>query len=146
MILQASIYDVKRRPPEQQMALFGIRVLVTRRWLRGVSKSDVDMWLPDAGPSVQLLADYRASEIAGDEFLVRYEQEQLQQQQCRIVRYEGGERVADTVEQLSPLAWLKLLEERHGIIAVLCWEPETELCHRHRLLELMSNVMNARFV
>ena len=74
----------------------------------------------DAGPSAQLLADYRAGRISGDAFLARYEQEQRQQQQCRIVRYEGGERIANAVEALSPLAWLKLLGERHGIVTVLC--------------------------
>lgn len=137
MILQASIYDVKRR---QARATSSLRHACPRdeaASLRGVRRSDSAVWLPDAGPSVQLLADYRAG-TPGDAFLARYEHEQMQQPQCRIVRYEDGERVADTVEALSPLAWLRLLEKQHGIITVMCWEPEPHLCHRHRLVELLK--------
>jgi uncharacterized protein YeaO (DUF488 family) len=63
-ILQASIYDLKKLSPTDR-ASYGLRVLTTRYWLRGVGKRDLDYWIPDAGPSKWLLAALRARPLRG---------------------------------------------------------------------------------
>lgn len=137
-ILQARVYDLKKLTPLDRSA-YGLRILTTRRWIQGVSKYDLDIWLPDAAPSLQLLCEYRAGYIAGDAFLARYEQEQYQQCSCRVVRYEDGKRIAEhLVEPLSPIAYLKHIETIYGTLTVMCWEKEPATCHRHRLWRLLQ--------
>lgn len=63
-IVTGSIY----RPPDVAHR----RLLVMRRWPRGVAKSRVDEWLPDLGPSVDLLTGYREGTVEWDAFETAY--------------------------------------------------------------------------
>jgi len=40
----------------------GFRLLVTRYWVRGLRKADIDLWLPALAPSKPLLGDYWAAQ------------------------------------------------------------------------------------
>jgi len=136
VIRQASIYSLKQLPPCDRAA-YGQRVLTTRFWLRGVSRQDVDYWLPDAGPSAHLLRALRSGQVSPETALVRYEDEQRYQRACRVVHYEEGQCTCDQVVAYSPLHVLRQLEREHGTITLLCWEPEPSPCHRHRLRALL---------
>ena len=59
MIQEASIAALKKLPREEH-ATYGRRILVMRRWPRGLSWHDIDLWLPSAGPSEELLAAWQA--------------------------------------------------------------------------------------
>ena len=63
-IVTGSIYD----PPDVAQR----RLLVMRRWPRGVAKSRVDEWLPDLAPSVDLLTRYREGAVEWDVFETAY--------------------------------------------------------------------------
>jgi uncharacterized protein YeaO (DUF488 family) len=65
------------RPPEVDRP----RVLVMRRWPRGVAKTRVDEWLRELGPSAELLDRYRqgAGEIEWPEFEAAYLDEVAEQ-------------------------------------------------------------------
>jgi len=136
--VQASIFALKKLPPAEQQATYGLRVLTTRFWLRAAGKRDIDIWMPDAGPSRDLLAAMRAGQLSDAEFLTRYEEEQRQATHCHIVCYVAGERVATRTLSCSPLAYLLQLGKRYGRVTILCWEAEPLLCHRHRLLEVLQ--------
>ena len=62
--MTGSIY----RPPDVAQR----RLLVMRRWPRGVAKSRVDEWLPDLAPSVELLARYREGAVEWEAFETAY--------------------------------------------------------------------------
>ena len=64
---QASVYDVIRMNKQEADAL-GLRVLVMRVWPRGVGWEHIDLWLPDAGPSLVLLHTYKRDEMDWDTF------------------------------------------------------------------------------
>src|ERR1700676_4462940 len=70
---QASIFDV-RAMSEAERASLGYLVLVMRRWPQGFSWEalDLQLWLPDAGPSPELLKAYQAKQIDWEEFAQRY--------------------------------------------------------------------------
>ena len=104
-----SIYN----PPQT-----GWRVLVMRRWPRGVRKDRVDEWFPDAAPSLSLLKTYYDSELDFYEFARRYEVE---------VRESDG-----------VLDHLRDLERDHGTVVLLCWERPPRRCHREVLVRLLS--------
>ncbi len=55
----------------------GFRVLVDRLWPRGISKSDaqLDLWLPDLGPSTTLRQWFNHDPLRWAEFLRRYHAE-----------------------------------------------------------------------
>ena len=115
MFRHASIYD----PPGSDAT--GLRVLIMRRWPRGVRREHVDAWLKDAAPSLELLAAYQHGGLAWDEFAAQYREE--------IV----GQRPAVLDE-------LRRLEREHGLVTLLCHErmPPNEHCHRLILMELLE--------
>lgn len=138
MIAEARVSTIKKMSFPQRHEL-GLRVLIMRTWPRGVSRSDVNVWLPDAGPSKALLQVYRDGSLSWSEFEKCYRAEQSAQSTCRIVRYEHGTKISDKVVRLSPMNVLRELEREHGKISVMCWE-DSECCHRHILVEDLSKV------
>lgn len=115
----------------------GVRVLVMRRWPRGLSREAIDIWLPDAGPSFELLSYYRAGLVSWEEFLTRYTEEQQETiiEGRLVVYFPGQDRlempyIARPVEVLACLA-------RHlpQPLVLLCWE--WDLCHRFTLENLV---------
>lgn len=137
MIREACTTDVRKMASDAQ-AMLGTRILVMRRWPRGLSKHDVDVWLPDAGPSLDLLKRYRAKEIDWSQFEQEYRREQEAQKLCRVVQYANGDRVSDEIVNTSPLKTLhKWCLTRD--IAVMCWENHTQ-CHRYILLAMLQEV------
>jgi uncharacterized protein YeaO (DUF488 family) len=134
MITEASVYAVKKMTPEAQQSL-GLRVLIMRRWPRGIARQTVNVWLPDAGPSVELLSAYNDGCVEWDEFEARYRQEQEALTSCRVVTYAGESIVSDTCEQLPPMQVLRALERQYGTVTVMCREPEGQHCHRHIVVQ-----------
>lgn len=116
----------------------GLRVLVMRKWprMRGFTKNSVDLWLPDAGPSLSLLESYRKGDIAWLTFAERYKEEQRSATSCRVVEYSEGVKVRDEVLQRSPLAHLRAMEWAFEDVTVICWENTDTECHRHLLVAL----------
>ena len=113
MIRHASIYE-----PETDDE--GWRVLVMRRWPRGVRRSRVDAWIKGAAPSNELLNAYHHEGVAWDEFERRY-----------CAEMKGRPEVLEQLRQL---------EREHGTITLLCYEriPPYEHCHREVLAQLLA--------
>jgi uncharacterized protein YeaO (DUF488 family) len=135
MIREACTTDVRQMARDEQTQL-GTRVLVMRRWPRGLSRHDVDVWLPDAGPSLDLLQRYRAKEIDWSQFEQEYRREQCEQKTCRVVWYSDGERTSDETVAFSPLKTLSKWSLARNI-AVMCWENH-EQCHRYIILDMLG--------
>jgi uncharacterized protein YeaO (DUF488 family) len=135
---QASIHDV-RAMSESARAGLGHLVLVMRRWPQGFSWEALDLrlWLPDAGPSSELLKDYQAQRIDWEEFARRYRVDQLTSWRragyYKVGKGEEGRRAS----QASPLQQLAELRRRHGLVTILCHEREGH-CHRYVLQELVN--------
>jgi uncharacterized protein YeaO (DUF488 family) len=136
MLKEARVFDVRSMPDREPL---GLKVLVMRAWPRGISRECVDVWMPDAGPSDALLAEYRAGLVSWAEFTDRYKAEQEAQQDCRIVRYDGDSKVSDHVVSCSPVAVLQVFEDMHDVVTVMCWE-DSECCHRFILPGLVRGV------
>ena len=119
MIKTKSVYHDPQEPPD------GFRVLVMRYWPRGVSKSQVDLWLRDLGPDAALLDSYRKGRTDWETFSARYR-----------------EQVTGSQESQSRLAEVERLEETHGTVTLLCHEnlaaPDAR-CHRVILKEVLDS-------
>jgi uncharacterized protein YeaO (DUF488 family) len=127
------VYVAKRMDSQARRAL-GLRVLTMRLWPRGIMKSEIDIWLPDAGPSATLLAESRSGMITWEEFVTRYQAEQDRQTACRVVTYEAGLVHSDERREQAPEEVLRELEFHHGVVTVMCWEGKGKNCHRYILL------------
>jgi uncharacterized protein YeaO (DUF488 family) len=92
-----------------------------RRWPRGIRRDRVDLWLKEAGPSLDLLQDYNRAELDWPEFERRYRAEMLQ-------------------ERPYVLQQLSTLEREHGVVTLYCHEriPPHAHCHRHVLVDLLQ--------
>jgi uncharacterized protein YeaO (DUF488 family) len=117
-VADASIYDPE--PPQ------GWRVLVMRYWPRGVRKERVDLWLPAAAPSRDLLRRYTHEGLSWDDFEAAYRAEM----QAR----------PEVIERLQQL------EQQHGTLVLLCHEriPPQPHCHRRALRELIEHYVELR--
>ena len=104
-------------PPEDPFP----RLLVMRRWPRGIAKGAVDQWEPALGPSDALLDAYRAGEVAWDEYAARY-------------RDEVGERP-------HLVDWAARMAATTGV-TLLCGSHPDEECHRSLLAALIRERLN----
>lgn len=140
---QASITDV-RTMPEADRARLGYLVLVMRKWPRGFTWEALGLrlWLPDAGPSSQLLRALQQKQIGWEEFVARYRAEQLgtwrEAGYYKVGKGDGGRREST----MSPLQHLQVLRRQHGLVTVLCHERQGN-CHRYTLVQLASETEHA---
>lgn len=95
----------------------GYRLLVMRRWPRGISKDKVDAWEKELAPSTGLLAHWNKRQISFQEFKGRYMEE-----------------IKDKKELLG-----RLVEKAEkDTVTLLCWEAEEKQCHRGILREYLE--------
>ena len=97
----------------------GIRILVMRRWPRGISKekAKVDRWIKELGPSNELLSEWNKSKINFAEYKTRYLKEmQMQTQKIRELAEVAGK----------------------NTLTLLCHEKSDAECHRRLLKELIE--------
>jgi uncharacterized protein YeaO (DUF488 family) len=96
----------------------GHRLLIMRRWPRGIKKTAVDSWEPDLGPSLPLLTDYRKGKIDWPALAERYRQE-----------------MAGRPEALAKAASLA----KAGDVTLLCSCQDEKRCHRTLLKEMLES-------
>ena len=96
----------------------GHRLLIMRRWPRGIKKTAVDSWEPDLGPSLPLLNDYRKGKIDRSALAQRYRRE-----------------MAGRPETLAkPTALAKASD-----LTLLCSCQDETRCHRTLLKEILES-------
>jgi len=107
------VYDPRsRRAPQADY-----RLLVMRRWPRGVRKDAIDEWQKELAPSLSLLQSYRAGRLTWPEFTRRYRAEMRQKKD-----------LLDSVRKLS----------RRRTVTLLCGCEEESRCHRGLLKKLLE--------
>ena len=113
MILTKSIYET---PSEND----GTRILVMRKWPRGISWDIMFSWAKNLSPCNGLLSDWKKELITWMEYEIRFINEmKLQKSNVRLLakRSQSGE-----------------------TITLLCSERENDpYCHRHILKRLIDN-------
>lgn len=97
----------------------GYRLLVMRRWPRGVRKDSVDEWDKELGTPDDLIDDWKAGEVEWPDFRKRY-RKAMKDQKARI--RELAERAGDET------------------ITLLCGCKDEKRCHRSLLKEMVESV------
>jgi uncharacterized protein YeaO (DUF488 family) len=105
-------------PPEEPYP----RVLVMRRWPRGIPKGAVDQWEPDLGPSVALLNAYHAGDVSWREFAEDYR--------------------AEALARPTLLDWVARMATGTGV-TLLCGSHPDEECHRSLLATILRDRLGA---
>lgn len=95
----------------------GLRLLVMRRWPRGIATGQVDGWDKELAPSLALLEEWRAERLSWDEFARRY-------------RDEMSSKAAAIVELAR--------RAQEGNVTLLCGCRDEARCHRSLLKELVE--------
>jgi uncharacterized protein YeaO (DUF488 family) len=137
MFKVASIYALKRLS-EQERSAYGLRVLIMRSWPRGITKSDVDLWIPSAAPSAELLAAHCTGRMTWHDFTIIYRTSQIMAKSCRVLTYQSLDQPQVQIHEHRALDHLHILEREQKTVTLLCWEPEAP-CHRFLLQELLEN-------
>ena len=112
MIRLKRVYE----PREEQD---GFRVLVMRRWPRGIRKERIDLWLKDLGADLELLRDWKAGRVTWPERRRRY--------------LDGLQHPAAAAQ----LAELRRLAERQTLTLMCACKDEGE-CHRSLLRDVLT--------
>jgi len=97
----------------------GYRLLVMRRWPRGIRKQAVDAWERELAPSEPLRVAFLREGMPWEEYARRYIQE-----------------VSPKVELLAQVA----RRAREGTVTLLCWCKDEAHCHRSLLRGLVEGV------
>ncbi|HEX5222111.1 MAG TPA: DUF488 family protein [Verrucomicrobiae bacterium] len=111
----------------------GLRILAARFRGRGLPTSHYDVWMPNLGPSEQLLKSILSEKITWSEFGQRYRKE----------LFEGGsiDQKNHTIKNHGQKFTLRLLQKlaENGTITLLCHCAEAEQhCHRHLLQKVLA--------
>ena len=140
-IHEACVFTVQRLT-EHERASLGCLILAMRKRMRYLKSEIIQIWLPDAGPSEQLLstvqetkkrlladstraksASFRRARLTDEclaeweqfwfsEFAPQYRCELHGRKTCRVVAYGPGKKRSDTIYPLSPIDYILSLE--HG--------------------------------
>lgn len=110
MVKIKSIYDGKNSSD-------GTRILIMRKWPRGIKKDKIDEWDKSYAPSEKLLADWNNNRISFKEFKRHY----IQEMKMSI----------DKINELSQ-------RTKTETLTLLCHEKDDEHCHRKMLKELVE--------
>ena len=97
----------------------GVRVLATRYWPRGISKSAVDRYVRDLSPSRELLSQYRSDQLDWPRFRHQF----LAEMQSETALGE--------IHALARLA-------RSETVTLMCVCKDEDRCHRSILRELIA--------
>jgi len=117
-----------------------VRMLVMRRYPRGLASAKIDLWIPDAGPSAALLERYRQKEIDWETFSAAYQDEQQAATGGRVRFYNEDLRQAahDLHITVAPVAWIRnYAKVSTRSVLLLCWERDGH-CHRKVLKDLIE--------
>ena len=106
-----------KRVYEPRSAEDGYRLLIMRKWPRGIRREAVDAWDKELGPSLELLAGFRLGRISWPDYVERYTAE---------MRRKPG-----LVHALADRA-------RKETVTLLCGCPEEKRCHRSVLKRLVE--------
>jgi uncharacterized protein YeaO (DUF488 family) len=98
----------------------GLRVLVMRRWPRGIRKERIDLWLKELGADLGLLSDWKAGRVTWPE---------------RRQRYLDGLAVPAAAAQLDQL---RDIAARQTVTLICACKDEDE-CHRSLLRDVLES-------
>jgi uncharacterized protein YeaO (DUF488 family) len=99
----------------------GRRILATRYWPRGVSKSAVDEYTTKVSPSRELLREFKHEGLSWEQY---------------VPRYLGEMKEPEAVTEIERLA--KLAES--GRITLMCICEDEKRCHRSLLRDLILSL------
>jgi uncharacterized protein YeaO (DUF488 family) len=127
MIKTKSVYS----PVEKRRD--GLRILAARVRGRALPAERYDVWMPNLGPSEELLLEARSEKIPWAEFARRYRDE----------LFEGGsiDERNKNIKNHGQKFTLRLLQElgRRGDITLMCHcDEDQQHCHRHELKNILK--------
>ncbi len=94
----------------------GLRILVDRLWPRGIrrSTSNIDLWIKDVAPSMELRKWYSHEEKKWPEFEKKYKEE--------LKENKGFDKILDIVEKTDPVTLLYSTSDKEHNNAVVLWK------------------------
>jgi len=110
----------------------GLRILVTRFRGRGLAGSRYDVWMPNLGPSEQLLGSFQNRRLSWARFSRQYRKELFLDGpidlRSRTIKNHGQKFTLRLLKQLA----------RQRPVTLMCHYAEDQLqCHRHVLRKLI---------
>lgn len=112
----------------------GLRILVTRFRGRGMAKTRYDLWLPNLGPTEQLLRNFLAEEISWLEFSRAYKR-----QLWASAEVDEENKTIKNHGQKGMLRMIKYLARRQPVTLLCHCHEDASQCHRFLLDEVIRS-------
>jgi uncharacterized protein YeaO (DUF488 family) len=119
----------------------GMRIIIMRRYPRGVSRSRAHAWVPALAPSLPLVHWYHEQLKSMEAQWKRRDPARYQHEIGRFWKIYSGRYRREMHEQRHLIAFLASLQRGFGLpFTLLCACPDYRICHRSLLAELISAV------
>lgn len=112
----------------------GLRILATRYVPRTCRRTRYDVWMPNLGPSEQLLKSFRAGRVKWEEFAERYEEELFQPPPLD----RNNPRIKNHGQKFTLRLIKKLAAQRPLTLMCDCADDEPH-CHLRRLEKILRS-------
>ncbi|MGH8657553.1 MAG: DUF488 domain-containing protein [Gammaproteobacteria bacterium] len=131
----------KKTVYEAPAAEDGMRLIVMRRYPRGVSKSKVHAWVPALAPSLLLVHWYHEQLKAIEAQWKRSDPGRHEQEIARFWKIYSGRYCREMKEQRHLIAFFASLHRDFNLpFTLLCACPDYRICHRSLLAQLIAAV------
>ena len=111
----------------------GLRLLVSRFLGHGLSRERYDVWMPNLGPSEQLLRSFQSGAVTWAKFGALYKQE--------LFEDSAVDERNSTIKNHGQKFTLRLLQKLAGeqTVTLLCHcQEDTDRCHRFLLQRILE--------
>ena len=109
----------------------GCRLIIMRRYPRGVSKSRVHAWLPQLAPSLPLVHWYHETKAAIESKWFKANPERFVTELARFWATYSRRYLGEMKQQRTFIEFLATLERRFGLtLTLLCVCHDHRICHR----------------
>ena len=129
-----TVYD----PPEPED---GVRLIIMRRYPRGVAKARAHAWLPQLAPTLPLVHWYHAQKKAIEAAWKKTDPERFEQELADFWKTYTRRYLSEMREQRTLIELIASLTRDFGVtLTLLCACPDHRLCHRSLLAQLIEEV------
>ncbi len=124
---------------EQPMPEDGCRLIIMRRYPRGIAKHRAHAWVPQLAPSLPLVHWYHENKNTIEARWQRNDPPRFESEIARFWRSYTRSYLAEMRIQYSLIEFLAVLHRDFGItFTLLCACPDALLCHRSLLAGLIE--------
>lgn len=129
-----TVYD----PPDPED---GCRLIIMRRYPRGIAKGKAHAWLPQLAPTLPLVNWYHENKQTIETQWRKSDRPRFEKEMARFWKTHTRRYLSEMKGQRTFIEFLASLHRDFDVpLTLLCSCPDHRICHRSLLAELIQNI------